>query len=46
MRPGIMQFVKSFDAFQKAKPANRREVMCRIPVSGFFNTWSLDYAGP
>ena len=41
-----MQFVENCDECQKNKPANRTEVSGKIPVSGIFNTWSLDYARP
>ena len=31
---------------QKTKPTNRKEITDIIPISGLFNTWSIDFAGP
>ena len=31
---------------QKTKPVNRTEITGRIPISGLFNTCSIDFAGP
>ncbi len=45
MRPEVMEFVKTCDVYQKTKPANRKGILGQIPISGIFNTWSLDYAG-
>ena len=46
IRPEISSFVRSNDVCQKTKPYDREEFQIRIPISGLFNTWSADFAGP
>ena len=46
MRQEVASFVKSCDTCQKTKPANRKEFSGRIPISGLFQTWCVDFAGP
>ena len=46
MRSEVSNFVRSCDVCQKIKPDNREEFQGRIPISGLFNTWLIDFAGP
>ncbi len=46
IRQEVARFVKSCDTCQKTKPANRKESAGRIPISGLFHTWCIDFAGP
>ena len=40
------QFVRSCDSCQKANPSERNWLYRRMPVSGLFHTWPIDFAGP
>ncbi len=46
MRPDIAHFVRSCDPYQKTDPPERRSPYGEITVSGLFQTWSIDFAGP
>ena len=46
MRKDVADFVKSCDECQKAKPSVKDGVVSKMPVSGLFHTWSIDFAGP
>ncbi len=46
MRQKVASFVKSCDTYKKTKPANRNELAGKIPISGLFHTWYIDFAGP
>ena len=46
MRPDISHFVKSCDACQRTNPPEQSSPFGKIPVSGLFHTWSIDFAGP
>ena len=46
MRKQISDFVKTCDACQKAKPNTRYRSGARMPISGLFHTWSVDFTGP
>ncbi len=46
MRQEIATFVNSCDICQKTKPANRKEIVGMISLSGKFHTWSKDLAWP
>ncbi len=39
-------FMKSCDTFKKTKPANRKESADKLPITGLFHTWCIDFAGP
>ena len=46
IRSEVSNFVRSCDVCQKTKLHNWKEFQRRIPVSGLFSTWSVDFAGP
>ncbi len=46
MRQEVANFLKSCDICQKTKPVNRKELAGRIPISGLFHTWCIDFAWP
>ena len=41
----ISNFVRSCDICRKTKLDNREEFQSRIPISGLFSTWPVDFAG-
>ena len=46
IRSEVSNFVRICDVCQRTKPDNREKFQGRIPLSGLFNTWSVDFAGP
>ena len=46
IRSEVSNFVRSCDVSQRTKLDNREEFRGGIPVSGLFNTWSVDFPGP
>ncbi len=45
MRQELVSFVKSCDVCQKTEPDNRRELTGKIPLSGLFHAWCIDFSG-
>ncbi len=45
MRVDVAHFMKSCDECQKANPAEQNRPHGKLPVSGLFHTWSIDFAG-
>lgn len=46
MRPDVAHFVRSCDICQKTNPPEQKRPYGKLPVSGLFHTWSIDFAGP
>ncbi len=46
MRRETAGFVKRCDACQKTKPANRKKIAGKIPISRLFHTWCIGFTGP
>ena len=46
IRPDVAHFVRSCDVCQKVNPSEQHRPFGKIPVSGLFHTWSVDFAGP
>ena len=46
VRPDVAQFVRSCDTCQKTNPPEQHRPYGKLPVSGLFHTWSIDFAGP
>ena len=46
IRMDVAHFVRSCDSCQKANPSEPNGPYGRMPVSGLFHTWSIDFAGP
>ena len=46
MRMEVAHFVRSCDVCQKTNPPEQSTPYGKMPVSGLFHTWSLDFAGP
>lgn len=45
MRPDVATFVKSCHMCQEVNPSEQRVPYGKIPVSGLFLTWSIDFTG-
>ena len=43
MRPKVRQLVETFDVRGKTNLATQTNMSWRIPVSGIFNVWSLNF---
>ena len=46
IRVDAAHFVRSWESCQKTNPAEQNGPYGRMPVSGLFHTWSIDFAGP
>ncbi len=46
IRKEFTSFLKSCDTYQETKQVNRKELAGRIPISGLFHKWCIDFAGP
>ena len=46
IRMDVPHFVRSRDSCQKADPLEQKGPYRKMPVSGLFHTWSIDFAGP
>ncbi len=46
IRPGTAQFERSCNPCQKANTTEQSTTFGKIPVSGFFHSWTIYFAGP
>ena len=46
IRPYVSRFVKSCDVCQKINPPAQNRPYGKMPISGLFHTWSIDFEGP
>ena len=46
IRMDVAHFVRNCESFQKANPQEKNVPNGRMPVSGLFHAWSIDFAGP